>query len=105
MLGFDQVLQLGPSFLHFLLCHVLPVLVSPAPSCVPGLPLLCPWLPLVPELMHPNSLGSAWGKSDGVHCCTPGMASAFIQASALAGLEMNFREEAKHGAVTIFGAL
>lgn len=31
------------------------------------------------------------------------MASAFIQASALTGLEMNFRKEAKHGAVTIFG--
>lgn len=90
-----------------LLFHELAVLVSPALSHVPGLYLLCPWLPPAPKLVHPNSLGSAWGKSGGAYAVPQGLASAFIQAPALPGLKTNLRkeEEQEWWPCAAFGAL
>lgn len=83
-----------------LLIRVLAVLVSPSPSRVPALYLLCPRFPLAPK-PHPNSPGSAWGKSGGIAAVPQGLASAFAQAPAPPGLKLNLRTEEKQEVVAM----
>lgn len=83
-----------------LLIRVLAVLVSPSPSRVPALYLLCPLFPLAPK-PHPNSPGSAWGKSGGIAAVPQDLASAFVQAPAPPGLKLNLRTEEKQEVVAM----